>query len=201
LTVPARAAHAELRSGRRNASGRSNKGIELEVEAIEDFRAGHDTSLPDARSLVGTMDQVRPHCAMSGSAPRLRRLAGLSSHRYHQVAATAPTPYRSEYPAIGQREGVDSQARYRRVQYAKRIAPLQRKMAQCASLIDSAVHEDGVVKRLADVGTEAVGSGPAELDQLTRQKFALYRDIVKGNRALLGAGSVGTARFAHSTRP
>jgi tripartite-type tricarboxylate transporter receptor subunit TctC len=53
--------------------------------------------------------------------------------------------------------------------------------------VDRAVHEDGVVKRLADVGTEAVGSSAAELDALTRQQFALYRDIVKSNRSLLGA--------------
>jgi len=55
-----------------------------------------------------------------------------------------------------------------------------------AAAIDKAVHEDAVVKRLADVGTEAVGSNAAELDALTRQQFALYRDIVKSNRALLG---------------
>jgi tripartite-type tricarboxylate transporter receptor subunit TctC len=52
---------------------------------------------------------------------------------------------------------------------------------------DKAAHEDAVVKRLADVGTEAVGSSAAELDALTRQQFALYRDIVKSNRSLLGA--------------
>jgi tripartite-type tricarboxylate transporter receptor subunit TctC len=53
--------------------------------------------------------------------------------------------------------------------------------------IDKAVHEDAVVGRLADVGTEAVGSSAAELDALTRQQFALYRDIVRSNRSLLGA--------------
>jgi tripartite-type tricarboxylate transporter receptor subunit TctC len=53
--------------------------------------------------------------------------------------------------------------------------------------IDKAVHEDAVVRRLADVGTEAVGSSAAELDALTRQQFALYRDIVQSNRSLLGA--------------
>jgi tripartite-type tricarboxylate transporter receptor subunit TctC len=52
---------------------------------------------------------------------------------------------------------------------------------------DKAVHEDAVAKRLAEVGIEAVGSGAAGLDALTRQQFALYRDIVKGNRSLLGA--------------
>jgi tripartite-type tricarboxylate transporter receptor subunit TctC len=53
--------------------------------------------------------------------------------------------------------------------------------------IDKAVHEDAVVGRLADVGTEAIGSSAAELDALTRQQFALYRDIVRSNRSLLGA--------------
>jgi tripartite-type tricarboxylate transporter receptor subunit TctC len=55
-----------------------------------------------------------------------------------------------------------------------------------ADAIGKAMHEPAVVKRLADVGTEAVGSGPAELDALTRQQFDLYRDIVQNNKSLLG---------------
>ena len=42
-----------------------------------------------------------------------------------------------------------------------------------------------MVKRLADVGTEAVGSSSAELDALTKQQFELYRGIVRANPALL----------------
>jgi tripartite-type tricarboxylate transporter receptor subunit TctC len=42
-----------------------------------------------------------------------------------------------------------------------------------------------VIKRLADVGTEAVGSTPAELDALTRRQFSLYREIVKNNPSLV----------------
>jgi hypothetical protein len=42
-----------------------------------------------------------------------------------------------------------------------------------------------VTKRLADIGTEAVGSPPAELDAATREQFALYRAIVRDNPALL----------------
>jgi tripartite-type tricarboxylate transporter receptor subunit TctC len=53
--------------------------------------------------------------------------------------------------------------------------------------IDMAVHDGTVIGRLAEVGTEAVGSSAAELDALTRQQFALYRGIVQNNRALLGA--------------
>jgi hypothetical protein len=44
----------------------------------------------------------------------------------------------------------------------------------------------GVLQLLAEVGTEAVGSTSDELDVPTRQRFALYRGIVQGNKALLG---------------
>jgi tripartite-type tricarboxylate transporter receptor subunit TctC len=53
--------------------------------------------------------------------------------------------------------------------------------------IGEAVHEDAVVKRLAEVGTEAVGSSATELDALTHQQFELYRDIVRNDRSLLGS--------------
>ncbi len=55
-----------------------------------------------------------------------------------------------------------------------------------AVAISKAMHEAAVVKRLADVGTEAVGSSPDELDALTRQQFDLYRGIVQNNKSLLG---------------
>ena len=50
---------------------------------------------------------------------------------------------------------------------------------------NQAMHDAGVVKRLADIGSEAVGSPPAELDAATREQFALYRAIVRDNPALL----------------
>jgi tripartite-type tricarboxylate transporter receptor subunit TctC len=55
-----------------------------------------------------------------------------------------------------------------------------------AAAIRKAMHQDAVIKRLADVGTEAVGSGPAELDALTHQQFDLYRGIVRNDKSLLG---------------
>jgi tripartite-type tricarboxylate transporter receptor subunit TctC len=55
-----------------------------------------------------------------------------------------------------------------------------------AVAIGKAMHEEAIVKRLADVGTEAVGSSPIELDVLTRQQFDLYREIVQNNKSLLG---------------
>jgi len=54
-----------------------------------------------------------------------------------------------------------------------------------AAVAHQAMHDAGVTKRLADIGTEGVGSSPAELDAATREQFALYRAIVRDNPALL----------------
>ncbi len=48
-----------------------------------------------------------------------------------------------------------------------------------------AMRDPAIVKRLSDIGTELVGSTPAELDKLNREQFKLYRDIVQANKALL----------------
>ncbi len=56
-----------------------------------------------------------------------------------------------------------------------------------AAAMGKVMREPGVTTRLADVGTEAVGSSSAELDALTRAQFELYRAIVQNNRSLLGA--------------
>jgi tripartite-type tricarboxylate transporter receptor subunit TctC len=54
-----------------------------------------------------------------------------------------------------------------------------------AAAANQAMHDPAVTKRLGDIGTEAVGSPPAELDAATREQFALYRAIVRDNPALL----------------
>jgi tripartite-type tricarboxylate transporter receptor subunit TctC len=53
--------------------------------------------------------------------------------------------------------------------------------------VAKAMREEGVVRRLAEVGTEAVGTSAGELDALTRQQFELYRGIVQNDKSLLGA--------------
>jgi tripartite-type tricarboxylate transporter receptor subunit TctC len=53
--------------------------------------------------------------------------------------------------------------------------------------VAKAMREHGSVRRLAEVGTEAVGSSAGELDALTRQQFELYRGIVQDDKSLLGA--------------
>jgi tripartite-type tricarboxylate transporter receptor subunit TctC len=52
--------------------------------------------------------------------------------------------------------------------------------------IAKAMKDQGVTSRLADVGTESVGSSVAETDAFTRQQFTLYRGIVERDKSLLG---------------
>ena len=54
------------------------------------------------------------------------------------------------------------------------------------SAIAKAMKDQGVTSRLADVGTEVVGSTVAETDAFTRQQFTLYRGIVERDTSLLG---------------
>jgi tripartite-type tricarboxylate transporter receptor subunit TctC len=54
-----------------------------------------------------------------------------------------------------------------------------------AAAIGKAMRQEAVIKRLSDVGTEAVGTGPAELDALTRQQYGLYPGLVESDRSLL----------------
>ncbi|MFZ2065841.1 MAG: tripartite tricarboxylate transporter substrate-binding protein, partial [Xanthobacteraceae bacterium] len=60
--------------------------------------------------------------------------------------------------------------------------PIVDRLAAAAA---KAMRDPAVVKRLAGIGTEAVGSTPTELDAETRGQFALYRKIVADNPALL----------------
>jgi tripartite-type tricarboxylate transporter receptor subunit TctC len=69
--------------------------------------------------------------------------------------------------------------------YAPRATPTPI-IAALEAALRKAMRDPDVVRLLADVGTEPVGSTAAELDALTRQQFALYRGIVQTNKSLLG---------------
>jgi tripartite-type tricarboxylate transporter receptor subunit TctC len=100
------------------------------------------------------------------------------------VTTSARSPSIPDIPSMKE-AGLDYEVPFWTAIYAPIRTP-QPVVERLAAAIDKAVHENAVVTRLADVGTEAVGSSAAELDALTRQQFALYRDIVTSNRALLG---------------
>ena len=80
--------------------------------------------------------------------------------------------------------GVDYEAPYWTGLYAPVKTP-KAIIDKLAAAANKAMHDPVVVKRLADIGTEAIGSSPMVLDTDTRVQFALYRKLVKDNPALL----------------
>jgi tripartite-type tricarboxylate transporter receptor subunit TctC len=54
---------------------------------------------------------------------------------------------------------------------------------------NQAMHDPAVAKRLGDIGTEGIGSSPAELDAATREQFTLYRKRSCGTIRRCSAGS------------
>jgi tripartite-type tricarboxylate transporter receptor subunit TctC len=82
--------------------------------------------------------------------------------------------------------GLDFEVPFWTALYAPMRTP-QPVVDKLAAAMGEALREPAVTKRLADIGTQAVGSSPAELDKLTRQQFDLYRGIVQNNKSLLGA--------------
>jgi tripartite-type tricarboxylate transporter receptor subunit TctC len=101
------------------------------------------------------------------------------------VTTAARSPAIPDVPTM-QEAGLDYEVPFWTAIYAPIRVPsaIHEKLA---AAIAKAMHEPAVIGRLAEVGTEAVGSGPAELDALTRQQYELYRGIVQRDRSLLGS--------------
>ena len=82
--------------------------------------------------------------------------------------------------------GYDFEVPFWTALYAPKNTP-KNVIEKLAAAAQKAMREPTLVKRLADIGTESVGSPPDELDRLNRQQFELYRQIIQNNKALLGA--------------
>jgi len=74
-------------------------------------------------------------------------------------------------------QGLDYEVPYWTAIYAPAATPWPI-VDKLASEIAKAMTDPGVVRRLSEAGTEAVGSTPQELDAFNRDQFALYRRIV-----------------------
>jgi tripartite-type tricarboxylate transporter receptor subunit TctC len=80
--------------------------------------------------------------------------------------------------------GVDYEAPFWTGLYAPIKTPKET-IDKLSAAAGKAMQDPAVMKRLAEIGTEAVGSTPAVLDADTRAQFALYRRLVKDNPSLL----------------
>ena len=101
------------------------------------------------------------------------------------VTTSTRSPSIPDVPAMKE-AGLDYEVPFWTAIYAPAHTP-KPIIEKLTDVVAKAMREDGVVRRLAEVGTEAVGSSAGELDTLTRQQFALYRGIVQNDKSLLGA--------------
>jgi tripartite-type tricarboxylate transporter receptor subunit TctC len=81
-------------------------------------------------------------------------------------------------------QGLDYEVPYWTAVYAPAATP-KPIIDKLAAQIAVAMKDAGVVSRLKDAGTEAVGSTAAELDAFNRDQLALYRGIVQDPRLQL----------------
>jgi tripartite-type tricarboxylate transporter receptor subunit TctC len=100
------------------------------------------------------------------------------------VTTSARSPALPDVPTM-QEAGVDVVAPFWTGLYAPAATP-KPIVDRLAAAADTAMHDPAVIKRLAAIGTEAVGSTPGEFDAETRTQFALYQKIVADNPSLLG---------------
>jgi tripartite-type tricarboxylate transporter receptor subunit TctC len=81
-------------------------------------------------------------------------------------------------------QGVDYEVPYWTAIYAPAATP-KPIIDKLAAEIAKTMKDPGVMSRLKEAGTEAVGSTPQELDVFNRDQFALYRRIVEDPRLQL----------------
>jgi tripartite-type tricarboxylate transporter receptor subunit TctC len=99
------------------------------------------------------------------------------------VTTRTRTPALPNVPTMME-QGLDYEVPYWTAIYAPAATP-KAIVDKLAAEIAKTMKDPGVVKRLADAGTEAVGSTPQELDVFNRDQFALYRRIVSDPRLKL----------------
>ncbi len=95
------------------------------------------------------------------------------------VTTAARSPALPDVPTMRE-SGLDYELPFWTAIYAPAQTP-SAIVEKLASAIGKAMRSDEVVRRLGEVGTESVGSPPAELDALTREQFSLYRAIARSS--------------------
>jgi tripartite-type tricarboxylate transporter receptor subunit TctC len=99
------------------------------------------------------------------------------------VTTATRSPSLPDIPTMRE-AGVDYEAPFWTGLYAPIKTPKEI-VDRLSAAANKAMQDPAVIKRLADIGTESVGSTPAGLDADTRTQFALYRKLVKDNPSLL----------------
>ena len=165
-------------------SSGAGTGIHLASELFTSA-AGVDIVHVPYRGNAGVMpDLLAGRIAMliDGVPPQVKNIeSGLV--RALAVTTRTRTPALPNVPTMIE-QGLDYEVPYWTAIYAPAATP-KAIVDKLAADIARTMKDPGVVKRLADAGTEAVGSTPQELDVFNRDQVALYRRIVSDPRLKL----------------
>ena len=158
-------------------SSGAGTGIHLASELFTSA-AGVDIVHVPYRGNAGVMpDLLAGRIAMliDGVPPQVKNIES-GVVRALAVTTRTRTPALPDVPTMIE-QGLDYEVPYWTAIYAPAATP-KVIVDKLAADIARTMKDPGVVKRLADAGTEAVGSTPQELDAFNRDQFALYRGIV-----------------------
>jgi len=165
-------------------SSGAGTGIHLASELFKSA-AGVDIVHVPYRGNAGVMpDLLAGRIAMliDGVPPQVKNIeSGLV--RALAVTTRTRTPALPNVPTMIE-QGLDYEVPYWTAIYAPAATP-KAIVDKLAAEIAKTMKDASVVRRLADAGTEAVGSTPQELDAFNRDQFALYRRIVSDPRLKL----------------
>jgi tripartite-type tricarboxylate transporter receptor subunit TctC len=165
-------------------SSGAGTGIHLASELFTSA-AGVDIVHVPYRGNAGVMpDLLAGRIAMliDGVPPQVKNIeSGLV--RALAVTTRTRSPALPNVPTMIE-QGLDYEVPYWTAIYAPAATP-KAIVDKLAAEIAKTMKDAGVVRRLADAGTEAVGSTPQELDAFNRDQFALYRRIVSDPRLKL----------------
>ena len=166
--------------------GSSGAGTAIHL-ASELFKltAGVDIVHVPYRGNAGVMpDLLAGRIAMliDGVPPQVKNIES-GVVRALAVTTRARTPALPNVPTMIE-QGLDYEVPYWTAIYAPAATP-KPIIEKLAAAIAQTMKDPGVVSRLKNAGTEAVGSTPQELDTFNRDQLALYRRIVTDPRLKL----------------
>ena len=160
-------------------------GIHLASELFK-LAAGVDIVHVPYRGNAGVMPDLlagRIQMLIDGVPPQVKNIEG-GLVRALGVLSKARTPALPNVPTMIE-QGLDYEVPYWTAVYAPAATP-KPIVEKLSTEIVRTMKDAEVIGKLKNVGTEAVGSTPAEMDAFNRQQFELYRKIVQNPNLKLG---------------
>jgi tripartite-type tricarboxylate transporter receptor subunit TctC len=166
------------------ASSGAGSAVHLAAEFFKEKAGVSMVHVPYRGTVSGMPDLLTGRIAMmvDGVPPQAKNI---QNGVVKAVAVTTATrsPVIPDVPTMKEL-GLDFEVPFWTALYAPKSTP-KAVIDKLAAAANKAMSDPAVVKRLADIGTESVGSTAAELDKLNHEQFQLYRTIVQNNKSLL----------------